>query len=894
MTTKNLSLSFFLIFNLFFINNLSALEAKLSIKMHVRDCESIDNPQECIVANCYWDPIRGCFELETDSNNNDGENDNWEDECNQYSENVCEVFEYCFWDDNSDLCIRIDGSDGNDFEDCSAVDNEQDCISIPECDWSTVATPNGVFEMCIESSGNDSDPCYDIVCDEDPEMICVDGECVYEDEQGDTGGDFEECSDVDNEEDCIRIPECDWSTVATPNGVFEMCVESSSGSDGDWNDDGGWNECSQLSQDECVTIEFCEWDEEVQQCIRFEGEGTGGDFECSDLGYQECVYYDFCEWIGDGNNPSGFGGCVDAAGPSPCSDFSQEDCEWFDECVWTDNGCQDYNTNDCDPNLICGQALTCVGELLYPTTCGPENCDDPIGECDEGDSEIPDCLRDCEGIENINPEQDPNEACDLIISLFGFDPGFNSCISDCDDEVLISINEIVEACYECLSDATLDCSNVFDDDSNNDCGEADLNEEGCCDYQLLTTYYDEFGNYICNGNECDWDSLCPEPGIPSGYLSINYSLFQPGYVSLILSSECGDSFTLIDNEYLNAGEYQYAFSVSDFELYTGAHQVQLIVSNENMFENIVETAYIWICGLLEEVACQGLSYDECFESQDCIPFLLPAIETEIPFVCIDNLYSTEDGCPIFTLEYPNGTGEFACIGCELFIDECDYYECTLNGWQGPFTQDECGEGDDGGCADGGGLLAYLELEDAVGIPGGEVAVPMYLNSPDLTGGVQFKLFSSPGAVPSGINSLDDCFTANYNSLDESYIGILFSLEGCSYAANQDVHIADLIFEISPFVPIGVELALEFDYTIVADSSGNEVLSCGVGSNILLGMLGDVNGDGEVNVLDIVAMVNFALGSDYPSDNEFWASDINNDGYVNVLDIVSIVNIILDN
>ena len=57
---------------------------------------------------------------------------------------------------------------------------------------------------------------------------------------------------------------------------------------------------------------------------------------------------------------------------------------------------------------------------------------------------------------------------------------------------------------------------------------------------------------------------------------------------------------------------------------------------------------------------------------------------------------------------------------------------------------------------------------------------------------------------------------------------------------------------------------------------------------------DVNGDGEINVLDIVAMVNFALGTDYPSDHEFWASDINNDGYVNVLDIVSIVNLILEN
>ena len=38
---------------------------------------------------------------------------------------------------------------------------------------------------------------------------------------------------------------------------------------------------------------------------------------------------------------------------------------------------------DCDPDLICGGALTCVDGLLYPTTCGPDNCDDPIDTCED-------------------------------------------------------------------------------------------------------------------------------------------------------------------------------------------------------------------------------------------------------------------------------------------------------------------------------------------------------------------------------------------------------------------------------------------------------------------------------------------------------------------------------
>ena len=35
----------------------------------------------------------------------------------------------------------------------------------------------------------------------------------------------------------------------------------------------------------------------------------------------------------------------------------------------------------CDPSLVCGTAITCVDGLEYPTTCGPRNCDLPIGMC---------------------------------------------------------------------------------------------------------------------------------------------------------------------------------------------------------------------------------------------------------------------------------------------------------------------------------------------------------------------------------------------------------------------------------------------------------------------------------------------------------------------------------
>ena len=53
------------------------------------------------------------------------------------------------------------------------------------------------------------------------------------------------------------------------------------------------------------------------------------------------------------------------------------------------------------------------------------------------------------------------------------------------------------------------------------------------------------------------------------------------------------------------------------------------------------------------------------------------------------------------------------------------------------------------------------------------------------------------------------------------------------------------------------------------------------------ILGDVNGDANINIQDIVLIVNIIL-SNQSSDN----ADINQDGNVDVLDIIQVVNLIL--
>ena len=57
------------------------------------------------------------------------------------------------------------------------------------------------------------------------------------------------------------------------------------------------------------------------------------------------------------------------------------------------------------------------------------------------------------------------------------------------------------------------------------------------------------------------------------------------------------------------------------------------------------------------------------------------------------------------------------------------------------------------------------------------------------------------------------------------------------------------------------------------------------------MLGDLNFDGIINVIDVVSLVNGILGAGLTDDQQL-AADLNGDGIINVIDIVSLVNMIL--
>jgi hypothetical protein len=79
----------------------------------------------------------------------------------------------------------------------------------------------------------------------------------------------------------------------------------------------------------------------------------------------------------------------------------------------------------------------------------------------------------------------------------------------------------------------------------------------------------------------------------------------------------------------------------------------------------------------------------------------------------------------------------------------------------------------------------------------------------------------------------------------------------------------------------------FPPTYIHKADGPTITLRFVKGNVIEPIVGDVNGDGEVNIADVNAVINMIL--DTPAEN----GDVNGDGEVNIADVNAIIDIILN-
>ena len=166
-----------------------------------------------------------------------------------------------------------------------------------------------------------------------------------------------------------------------------------------------------------------------------------------------------------------------------------------------------------------------------------------------------------------------------------------------------------------------------------------------------------------------------------------------------------------------------------------------------------------------------------------------------------------------------------------------------------------------------------------------------MNNSNTVAGFQFTILDTVGLIV-----LEDASggSADYNGFEvsTSELGIVigFSLSGASIPEGDDI-LTNLSFS---FTGAGTSEICVTEQ-VISDMSGNalDILfdNCTM-IELNDAIIGDINNDAIINILDIIMLVNFVLGYEEPDALDFYVSDYNSDGILNILDIIQLIGVIL--
>ena len=248
----------------------------------------------------------------------------------------------------------------------------------------------------------------------------------------------------------------------------------------------------------------------------------------------------------------------------------------------------------------------------------------------------------------------------------------------------------------------------------------------------------------------------------------------------------------------------------------------------------------------------------------------PAVETA--------LRNSNAMMPLFNSEWSNGQDNVfdyynGCLGAALYNNEIDpsqpgHWGDDASVEEILHTINNCGQ-----------LEVY---PNAFGI---EANSSLMSDAMDIARGGQF--FSIPNNYPEEAWYHYDDYTCDYECMAMEYLywcivsdmGILNDTQTCNGIANEWEPCSPELFE-------STDIAM---YAIVNDPQYKLPQFAPDGNYCpTQGILGDLNSDGIINVLDIIVAINIILGTQPYNP----LGDLNGDGGINILDVVSLVNIIL--
>lgn len=127
--------------------------------------------------------------------------------------------------------------------------------------------------------------------------------------------------------------------------------------------------------------------------------------------------------------------------------------------------------------------------------------------------------------------------------------------------------------------------------------------------------------------------------------------------------------------------------------------------------------------------------------------------------------------------------------------------------------------------------------------------------------------------------------------DETLI-LLYSPKGARIAVGNGP-ILQLTVAPPQIWPISLKyIDMEISESILMSRSNQALLHHRIDGKYFMSRKGDINRDGNYNIIDVVLMIDFILGRMTPNDYQKWAADINDDGKINIIDLNLLINFII--
>ena len=211
----------------------------------------------------------------------------------------------------------------------------------------------------------------------------------------------------------------------------------------------------------------------------------------------------------------------------------------------------------------------------------------------------------------------------------------------------------------------------------------------------------------------------------------------------------------------------------------------------------------------------------------------------------------------------------------------------------------------GSDADGDDLTFTIVEEPTNGVAINEGGVVQYTPDTDWFGVDTFTyvandgaVYSAPATVTITVNAVNDApvagtiadidlFIAQIADVD---IAVFTDVDGDTLTYST-VTSDSTIATVTRVNAVAIVTAAGFGtatITVTADDGNGGTATTAFAVTVLF-IMGDSNFDGLVNVQDVILAINFALGIQTPTEDQFTVSDMNIDGTINIQDIILVVN-----